>query len=110
MESFLSRTSSSDQAIWSLGLGFEPIVALALGPVRALPKGSFGLEYREHNPDHGLGAFLGIGATVDVWVSRHVSLGVGIERRYSYPGNDKTLVGFTVRFASDKLIAIIPEE
>jgi len=107
-DSWLSRNGNDEQTIWSAGLGCDLIYALAWGPVRAIPRGGLGLEYRTESPDHGLGVFASIGLNFDIWLGRHVTISAGIDRRYSYPGNDYNEIGFTVRFRHPRIPALIP--
>jgi hypothetical protein len=108
MESFLSARKNDDQTIWSLGLGGAVPYALAWGPARLLARGTGGLEYRTGDPDHGLGAFVGIAAAAEVWLGRNVLVTFTIERQYAYPGNDNNQVGFGLRFVGSKLPMLIP--
>lgn len=108
MDSWLSQRRKDDQTIWSLGLGFDLFYALAWGPARLLPRGTFGLEYRTEDPDNGLGAFIGAGASLDVWLSRSVAISLSIERQFCYPGSDNNQLGVSFRFVSEKLPPLIP--
>lgn len=102
-DAWLSRASAEDQVIWAAGLGAELPYALAVGPVRAFPRGLLGVEYRTDEPQAGLGAFFGVALGVEVWLGRHVAISFTIERRWSYPGNDLTQLGIETRFAGESI-------
>lgn len=108
VDSWISWKSNDEQAVWSLGLGGEYPGAVAWGPVRLLPRFALGFEYRTQDPDHGFGVFVGAGPSLDVWISRHMAMSVGVERRFSYPGNDTTQWGFTLRFVGADIPPLIP--
>jgi hypothetical protein len=108
MDSWLSRRASEDQVIWSVGLAADVPYALAFGPVRTLARGLVGLEYRTEGSDDGLGVVGGLGLSLEVWVSRHVSISLDAERRWSYPGSDNTQLGIALRFVDEKMPALIP--
>lgn len=106
IDAWLSRSSTDEQAIWSAGLGAELPYELALGPLRAFPRGLLGIEYRTDEPDDGLAGMLGLGIVVEVWLGRHVSVSLALERRFSLPGDDRTQFSFDSRIASERIPAL----
>lgn len=69
----------------------------AVGPVRLGPRLRLGLEYRDDEPDQGIGGVFAIGWNVAVWLNKRIQLAIMADREFGFPSGTRNQIGFSFR-------------